>query len=109
MSVQQKISEQKVENERRHEIKQKVEAFCERFGLAVEEREQSLQYISDELDDHVNVVQAIAYQGPAKVDVRAAVLMYLQEFADEMEEMASELTRLSRQVKNERETIITEG
>jgi hypothetical protein len=108
MNIQQKINEENLKGERRKELRKEVEAFCERFDLAVKGRDDSIFYIWGLLDDHLSLVDAIACDDWAKVDIRSAVLMYLEQFGSEMDEIASELMRLSKQVSDERAAIIAE-
>jgi hypothetical protein len=108
MNILQKIDHEKAESERRKTIKREVESFCERFELAVSERERSLQYIADMFDDRLNIVETVGYDGAdfgSETDVRAAVLIYLDQFLEEMDEVISELARLSGQAKAEREKV----
>jgi hypothetical protein len=98
--------EQTDENEQRAETEREVEAFCERLELKPEEREGSLRFISNRIDEHESLATAIAYNRPLHVHIRLAVVQHLHNSAEEWDEMARELNRLSAQAREEKARIL---
>jgi hypothetical protein len=106
MNIQQRIAHENAENEQRAEMERELKMFCAKFGLETEEREESLRYISKMLDEQENFVNAIAYESHLDINIRSAVLAYLEMFDDDFQEMASELNRLAGQAREERARIL---
>jgi hypothetical protein len=108
MTIQQRIKDEESESEHRLVVQKGVDAFFEKFDLSANEREDSLQYISNLLLDREDVITSVIYNSPLKGgewDVRVGVTNFLQDFIEQMDEIVTELNRLSKQAKEERERI----
>jgi hypothetical protein len=105
MSIQQRMHEQRSEIEARKQMEETIRQFCQRMNLKADEREATLQFIADELDDRDMLARTVAFNSAVTVltdaETRTLVVGYLAQFSQHVEGMAAELNSLAKQAKDE--------
>jgi hypothetical protein len=105
---QKKMQEETAKAEAWERNSKDIRKFCKKWKLKVDERLETLIFIGEMLngnDDMRALIEAPLASGE-DAEIRQRVLKYLEKSAQSMEEIADELTRLSKETRDEKARLI---
>jgi hypothetical protein len=105
MSIQQRMQNEKAEMAVRRKMQKAIEQFCRKRKLKADKREETIQFIADDLELRDMLAVSLASPSPATVlthaKIKSLIIGYLTEFLQEMDSLVTELNSLSKQAKGE--------
>ena len=111
MSLKWRVQQHK--KEVRREIVLAIRQFCRKMKLKADERSDAIQLIADALNQRDPLAMTVALCSSeialTDLDVCEVVAEYLEEFCQEMDELAAEFTALSQQAKDELSMLYARG